>query len=56
MKFLGKQFFCIVFVFILLSACSDKQNSEKNKVEIQQDSKWVVRAKKLTIQTRFITE
>lgn len=55
MNLVNKRLLAILFISIFLSACSDKQDSEQNKVEPQQDSNWVVQAIKLTAQHKLVS-
>ena len=45
----------MLFFSLFTNACSDKQDSEQNKVDPQQDSKWVSQAKKLTVQHKLVS-
>lgn len=58
-----KSVFVLLFVSLIITACSDKQKSEqgapqatgKNSAELTQDTKWVAKAKVLTTQYKLIS-
>jgi len=64
MNVLSKHILAILFISVLLLACSDKQSPnsqnskqapEPSKVEEAQDSKWVAQAKILTTQHKLVS-